>query len=174
MAELLYAIATEFAAAVRLRARVRPVLRHRHRRADDGARAPREVWGLEIVESAVADAIANARRNEIDNAPFFAGDVRLALRELVDRGRPPDVLVVDPPRAGLSQKVVRRIIEAAPKRIVYVSCNPTTLAPNAAQLVEAGYSLGRVRPVDMFPQTPHIECVAELWRDGEVANPERD
>ena len=70
----------------------------------------------------------------------------------------------DPPRAGLSQKVVRRIIEAAPRRIVYVSCNPTTLAPNAAQLVEAGYALGPVQPVDMFPQTPHIECVAVLDR----------
>ena len=65
---------------------------------------------------------------------------------------------------GLSQKVVRRIIEAAPKRIVYVSCNPTTLAPNAAQLVEAGYACSSVRPVDMFPQTPHIECVAVLER----------
>ena len=93
--------------------------------------APRaaELWGLEIVEDAIADAIANARRNEIDNAHFFAGDVRLALRELVEKAGRPDVLVVDPPRAGLSQKVVRRIIEAAPKRIVYVSCNPTTLAP---------------------------------------------
>jgi 23S rRNA (uracil1939-C5)-methyltransferase len=130
--------------------------------------APRvaEVWGLEIVEEAIADAIANARRNEIDNAHFFAGDVRLALRELVEKAGRPDVLVVDPPRAGLSQKVVRRIIEAAPKRIVYVSCNPTTLAPNAAQLVEAGYELVRVRPVDMFPQTPHIECVALLVRVG--------
>jgi 23S rRNA (uracil1939-C5)-methyltransferase len=123
-----------------------------------------EVWGLEIVEDAVADAIENARRNQVDNARFFAGDVRLALRELVDRAGRPDVLVVDPPRAGLSQKVVRRIVEAAPKRIVYVSCNPTTLAPNAAQLGEAGYSLRRVRPVDMFPQTPHIECVALLER----------
>jgi 23S rRNA (uracil1939-C5)-methyltransferase len=74
------------------------------------------------------------------------------------------VLLVDPPRAGLSQKVVRRMIECAPKRIVYVSCNPTTLAPNAAQLVEAGYKLTRVRPVDMFPQTPHIECVAAFER----------
>jgi 23S rRNA (uracil1939-C5)-methyltransferase len=128
--------------------------------------APRaaEVWGLEIVEDAIADAIANARRNEIDNVHFFAGDVRLALRELVEKAGRPDVLVVDPPRAGLSQKVVRRIIEAAPKRIVYVSCNPTTLAPNAAQLVEAGYELTKVRPVDMFPQTPHIECVAQLER----------
>ncbi len=128
--------------------------------------APRaaEVWGLEIVEEAVADAIAGARLNEIDNARFFAGDVRLAMRELVSTAGRPDVLLVDPPRAGLSQKVVRRIVEAAPRRIVYVSCNPTTLAPNAAQLVEAGYRLGRVRPVDMFPQTPHIECVAVLDR----------
>jgi 23S rRNA (uracil1939-C5)-methyltransferase len=128
--------------------------------------APRagEVWGLELVEEAIADAIANARRNEIDNVRFFAGDVRLALRQLVETAGRPDVLVVDPPRAGLSAKVVRRVIEAAPTRIVYVSCNPTTLAPNAAQLVEAGYALRRVRPVDMFPQTPHIECVALLER----------
>ena len=123
-----------------------------------------EVWGLEVVEEAVADAIATASRNGIDNAKFFAGDVRLALRELVEKAGRPDVLVVDPPRSGLSQKVVRRIIEASPKRIVYVSCNPTTLAPNAAQLVEAGYVLRRVRPVDMFPQTHHIECVALLER----------
>jgi 23S rRNA (uracil1939-C5)-methyltransferase len=130
--------------------------------------APRagELFGLEIVEEAVADAISNARLNQVSNAHFFAGDVRLALRELVEKAGRPDVLVVDPPRAGLSQKVVRRVIEAAPRRIVYVSCNPTTLAPNAAQLVEAGYALRRVRPVDMFPQTPHIECVALLERAG--------
>jgi len=108
----------------------------------------------------------NFARNEIDNARFFAGDARLALRELVERAGRPDVCVIDPPRAGLSQKVVRRVIEAAPRRIVYVSCNPTTLAPNAAQLVEAGWTLRRVRPVDMFPQTPHIECVAVLERAG--------
>jgi 23S rRNA (uracil1939-C5)-methyltransferase len=129
--------------------------------------APRaaEVWGLEIVPEAIADAIAGARANEIDNVRFFAGDVRLALRDLVATAGRPDVLLVDPPRAGLSQKVVRRIIEAAPRRIVYVSCNPTTLAPNAAQLVaDGGYRLLKVRPVDMFPQTPHIECVAVLDR----------
>jgi 23S rRNA (uracil1939-C5)-methyltransferase len=124
----------------------------------------REVVGVEIVERAVADAIENARLNEITNASFYAGDIRLAMRELVERAGKPDVAVIDPPRAGLSQKVVRRVIEAAPQRIVYVSCNPTTLAPNAAQLVEAGYVLRRVRPVDMFPQTPHIECVALLER----------
>jgi 23S rRNA (uracil1939-C5)-methyltransferase len=163
MAEQLYGIAAEFAA---LRG---------HERVFDlycgigtiglslAARA-REVVGVEIVESAVADAIANARANEIVNASFYAGDIRLAMRELVERAGKPDVCVIDPPRAGLSQKVVRRIIEAAPRRIVYVSCNPTTLAPNAAQLVEAGWRLERVRPVDMFPQTPHIECVALLTR----------
>jgi 23S rRNA (uracil1939-C5)-methyltransferase len=132
-----------------------------------------QVFGVEIVEDAVKDAIENARINEIVNASFFAGDIRLAMRELVERAGRPDVAIIDPPRAGLSQKVVRRIVEAAPARIVYVSCNPTTLAPNAAQLVEAGYRLVKVRPVDMFPQTPHIECVAllEAGPDG-VANPE--
>ncbi len=133
------------------------------------ALAPRagEVWGIELLEQAVADAIAAARRNEISNAHFFAGDARLALPELLARAGRPDVLVVDPPRAGLSQKVVRRIIESGPRRIVYISCNPTTLAPNAAQLVEAGWTLRRVRPVDMFPQTHHVECVALLERTPE-------
>ncbi len=128
--------------------------------------APRagELWGIELIEPAVADAIAGARRNGITNAHFFAGDTRLALPELLERAGRPDVLVVDPPRAGLSKKVVHRIIDAAPKRIVYVSCNPTTLAPNAAELVEAGWVLRTVRPVDMFPQTHHIECVALLER----------
>jgi 23S rRNA (uracil1939-C5)-methyltransferase len=163
MAGQLYAVAAEFAA---LRG---------HERVFDlycgigtiglslAARA-REVVGVEIVEPAVADAIENARINDIVNARFYAGDIRLAMRELVETAGRPDVAVVDPPRAGLSQKVVRRIIEAQPSRIVYVSCNPTTLAPNAAQMVEAGYRLVRVRPVDMFPQTPHIESVALLER----------
>jgi 23S rRNA (uracil1939-C5)-methyltransferase len=124
-----------------------------------------ELWGVEIVEDAVADAIQNAKLNGVDNARFFAGDVRLVMRELLEQSGSPDVVVVDPPRAGLSQKVVRRIIEAEANRIVYVSCNPTTLAPNARQLVEdGGYALKAVRPVDMFPQTPHIECVALLER----------
>jgi 23S rRNA (uracil1939-C5)-methyltransferase len=128
--------------------------------------APRagELWGIELVEEAVADAIAGARRNGIEKAHFFAGDTRLALPELLERAGRPDLVVVDPPRAGLSKKVVHRIVDASPKRIVYVSCNPTTLAPNAAELVEAGWSLRRVRPVDMFPQTHHIECVALLER----------
>ncbi len=128
--------------------------------------APRagELWGIELVEQAVADAIAGAQRNEVTNAHFFAGDSRTALPALLERAGRPDVLVVDPPRAGLSKKVVHRIIDASPKRIVYVSCNPTTLAPNAAELVEAGWVLRKVCPVDMFPQTHHIECVALLER----------
>jgi 23S rRNA (uracil1939-C5)-methyltransferase len=128
--------------------------------------APRagELWGIELIEQAVADAIAGGRRNAVTNVRFFAGDTRLALPELLTRAGRPDVLVVDPPRAGLSKKVVHRIIDAAPKRIVYVSCNPTTLAPNAAELVEAGWTLRKVRPVDMFPQTHHIECVSLFER----------
>ena len=125
----------------------------------------REVWGVESVEQAVADAIENARLNGVRNSSFFAGDVRTAMRPLLERAGRPDVLVVDPPRAGLSAKIVRRVLEAEAKRIVYVSCNPTTLAPNARQIADAGYRLTAVRPVDMFPQTPHIECVALLERD---------
>jgi 23S rRNA (uracil1939-C5)-methyltransferase len=119
-----------------------------------------EVWGLEIVPEAIADAERNARRNKIENAHFMAANARTGVRPLVEKAGKPDVVVVDPPRAGLSQKIVRRVLECEAKKIVYVSCNPTTLAPNAAQLTEAGYRLARVRPVDMFPQTPHIECVA--------------
>jgi 23S rRNA (uracil1939-C5)-methyltransferase len=123
-----------------------------------------EVWGLESVPEAVADAEENARRNEISNARFLCADARLGIRPLLDRAGRPDVVIVDPPRAGLSKKVVRRVVECEAPRIVYVSCNPTTLAPNTAQLVEAGYTLRRVKPVDMFPQTPHVECVALLER----------
>jgi 23S rRNA (uracil1939-C5)-methyltransferase len=174
MAERLYAIAAEFA-GLRGTERVFDLYCGIGTIGLSLAARAREVVGVEIVEPAVADAIDNARRNEITNARFLAGDIRLAMRELVEQAGKPDVAVIDPPRAGLSQKIVRRIVEAAPKRIVYVSCNPTTLAPNAAQLVEAGYELKRVRPVDMFPQTPHIECVALLEAGpGGVANPERD
>ncbi|MBW8060498.1 MAG: 23S rRNA (uracil(1939)-C(5))-methyltransferase RlmD [Solirubrobacterales bacterium] len=121
-----------------------------------------EVWGLEIVPETIADAERNAERNGIANARFVAGSARTGVRPLLEEAGKPDVVVIDPPRAGLSQKIVRRLIECEAQRIVYVSCNPTTLAPNAAQLGEAGYRLSRVRPVDMFPQTPHIECVALL------------
>jgi 23S rRNA (uracil1939-C5)-methyltransferase len=121
-----------------------------------------EIWGLEVVPEAIADAKANAERNGIRNARFLAANARTGVRPLLEEAGRPDLVVIDPPRAGLSQKIVRRVIECEAPRILYVSCNPTTLAPNAAQLAEAGYTLRRVRPVDMFPQTPHIECVALL------------
>jgi 23S rRNA (uracil1939-C5)-methyltransferase len=124
------------------------------------ARGAAEAWGIDVVPEAIADAERNAARNRIDNAGFRAADVRLGVRPLLADAGTPDVLVVDPPRAGLAKQVVRRLVECGASRIVCVSCNPTTLAPNVAQLAEAGYSLRRVRPVDMFPQTPHIECVA--------------
>jgi 23S rRNA (uracil1939-C5)-methyltransferase len=163
MAEQLYALAAEYA-QLRGHERVFDLFSGIGTIGLSLAARAREVVGVEIVEPAVADAIENARLNDIVNARFFAGDIRLAMRELVETAGRPDLVLVDPPRAGLSQKVVRRIVEAQPSRIVYVSCNPTTLAPNAAQMVEAGYRLVRVRPVDMFPQTPHIESVALLER----------
>ncbi|HEV7563896.1 MAG TPA: 23S rRNA (uracil(1939)-C(5))-methyltransferase RlmD [Solirubrobacterales bacterium] len=125
-----------------------------------------EVWGLEIVPEAITDAERNARRNKIENIHFLAANARTGVRPLQVQAGKPDVVVVDPPRAGLSQKIVRRVLECEAKKIVYVSCNPTTLAPNAAQLGEAGYTLRKVRPVDMFPQTPHIECVALFEKSG--------
>jgi 23S rRNA (uracil1939-C5)-methyltransferase len=163
MAELLYGVVVEYAALEGWE-RVYDLYSGIGTIALTLAQRAGELWGIELVEEAVADAIAGARRNEITKANFFAGDTRLALPELLKRAGRPDLVVVDPPRAGLSKKVVHRIIDASPKRIVYVSCNPTTLAPNAAELVEAGWVLRKVRPVDMFPQTHHIECVALLER----------
>jgi 23S rRNA (uracil1939-C5)-methyltransferase len=119
------------------------------------------VWGVEVVEEAVACAIENAQLNGAANAAFFAGEVGGALDELRDRAGPPDVVVVDPPRAGLAPKTLRRVGELGAPRLVYVSCNPTTLAGNASALCgELGYRLERARPVDMFPHTPHVETVA--------------
>ena len=128
--------------------------------------APRveQVVGVEISPESIARARDNARRNGIENAEFVEGDVARAVRPLLERARQPNVVFVDPPRAGLSQKAVRRVLELAPERISYVSCNPTTLAPNARQLVDGGYRLEAVQPVDMFPHTHHIECVAAFTR----------
>ncbi len=88
-----------------------------------------EVWGLESVAEAIADAEDNAAANGIENARFVAADARLGIRPLLEQAGRPDVVVVDPPRAGLSKKIVRRVLECEAQRIVYVSCNPTTLAP---------------------------------------------
>jgi 23S rRNA (uracil1939-C5)-methyltransferase len=124
------------------------------------------VWGIEISEESVACAIENAELNGIGNAAFFAGNVGEVLRELRDRAGDPDAVVVDPPRAGLAGKALKRLGELAAPRVVYVSCNPTTLAGDAKRLAaDYGYRLVRARPVDMFPHTPHVECVALLERD---------
>ena len=123
------------------------------------------VWGLEISEEAVACAIENAELNGIGNVQFFAGNVGQTLEELREQAGSPDVVVVDPPRAGLAGKALRRTGALQAPRIVYVSCNPTTLASDIRVLGEEyGYELRHCRPVDMFPHTPHVESVALLSR----------
>jgi len=148
----------------------------------------REVVGIEEVAPAVEDARANAERNAIANARFACGDARAVLRHWArvrsgktqgpedarahDRKAPvdpaayepfaPDVVVVDPPRAGLHERVIERVAELAPARVVYVSCNPGTLARDLAVFARLGWKTTRVRPFDMFPHTPHVECVVTL------------
>jgi 23S rRNA (uracil1939-C5)-methyltransferase len=123
------------------------------------------VWGVDVSEESIACALENADLNGIANAGFFAGEVGASLEELADRAGRPDVAVVDPPRAGLSGKALRRLARLEAQRIVYVSCNPTTLASNVKELErEWAYKLERVRPVDMFPHTPHVEAVSLLTR----------
>ncbi len=130
------------------------------------ARSSLTVWGVEVSEESVACALENADLNGITNAAFFAGNVGQALEELRGRAGDPDVVVVDPPRAGLAGKALRRVGELAAPRLVYVSCNPTTLAGDVKVLAaDRGYRLQRARPVDMFPHTPHVETVALLTRD---------
>jgi 23S rRNA (uracil1939-C5)-methyltransferase len=129
------------------------------------AREALTVWGIEASEESVACAVENAELNGLANAAFFAGDVGRDVDELRDRAGPPDVVVVDPPRAGLAGKALRHVARLESPRLVYVSCNPTTLAGNAKELTgEWGYRLERVRPVDMFPHTPHVETVALFIR----------
>ncbi len=122
------------------------------------AQHAKEVIGFELAESSVADAISNASEHDVDNVRFVAGDL---LHRLQDTKPRPDVLVTDPPRAGMHEKVVRYILDVKPKRIVYVSCNPTTLSRDLSILKE-NYEVDRVQPVDMFPQTYHIETVVKL------------
>jgi len=123
------------------------------------------VWGIEVSEESVACALENAELNGITNAAFFAGNVGQVVEELVERSGSPDVVVVDPPRAGLAGKALRHLGRLGAPRLVYVSCNPTTLAGDVKTLRgEYGYELLRVTPVDMFPHTPHVEAVALLER----------
>jgi 23S rRNA (uracil1939-C5)-methyltransferase len=127
------------------------------------------VWGIDVSEESIACALENAGLNEIGNAAFFAGNVGQSLQELHERSGEPDVVVVDPPRAGLAGKALKRLGEIGAPRIVYVSCNPTTLAGDLKRLSDDyGYTLLRAKPVDMFPHTPHVETVALLERGSGV------
>jgi 23S rRNA (uracil1939-C5)-methyltransferase len=136
------------------------------------ARDAMTVWGIEISEESVACAIENQELNSIGNSAFFAGNVGEVLTDLRTRAGDPDVVVVDPPRAGLAGKALKRLGEIGAPKIVYVSCNATTLASDAKRLADDyGYRLVRARPVDMFPHTPHVECVALLVRDPDADVP---
>ncbi|MCM1110694.1 MAG: 23S rRNA (uracil(1939)-C(5))-methyltransferase RlmD [Clostridium sp.] len=128
------------------------------------ARRARRVIGIEYVPEAIEDAKVNSAANSIDNTEFFAGDMKDVLTdEFIARHGRPDVMIVDPPRAGMHDNVIRVILNAAPARIVYVSCNPATQARDLA-LLDGAYEIVRVQPVDMFPHTAHIENVVELKR----------
>ena len=111
-------------------------------------------------ESAVSDAKRNCAQNQIRNCQFICGDIRETLSGLRDR---PDVLIIDPPRAGMHKDVLAQVLNLCPKRVVYVSCNPTTLARDLGQMVKA-YHINEIQPVDMFPNTYHVEAVARLTR----------
>jgi len=137
------------------------------------ARAARTATGVESVPDAIERARRNAKRNGLDATRFVCGEARQVLREWARGERAdapaPDVVVVDPPRAGLHPRVVVRCAELRPKRIVYVSCNPGTLARDLKDFAGLGYVPAEVTPYDMFPHTPHIECVARLEPAGSRA-----
>jgi len=130
------------------------------------ARRARWVYGIEVTQAAVDDAGLNAAANRITNCTFVCGEVRFVLPSLIAKGVTAEVVVADPPRAGFHPKALHALITLGARRIVYVSCNPTTLARDLGELVRGGYRLEWVQPVDMFPHTPHIEAVARLERVG--------
>jgi len=128
------------------------------------AAAGAHVVGVEIVEAAIEAARRNAAENGLSSPTFHAGDARKVLAEVLPAGLSPKVLVLDPPRAGAGGKVMRRIARACPERIVYISCNPTTLARDLMELRPFGYTVSAVQPLDLFPQTYHVETVVALTR----------
>lgn len=126
------------------------------------ARKAKKVIGIEYVPEAIEDAKVNSEINGIDNTLFYAGDMKdILTEEFISKHGRPDVIITDPPRAGMHEDVVNTILQARPKRIVYVSCNPATQARDLA-LMDAQYKVAAVRPVDMFPHTPHVENVVLL------------
>lgn len=134
------------------------------------SRSARRVVGIEYVEDAIKDARVNSRDNGIDNTLFYAGDMKNVLTDdFVDQHGVPDVMVIDPPRAGMHDDVIRVILNARPRRIVYVSCNPATQARDLSML-DSHYRVTAVQPVDMFPHTHHVENVALLELRDDVAD----
>ncbi|MDY6084188.1 MAG: 23S rRNA (uracil(1939)-C(5))-methyltransferase RlmD [Dialister sp.] len=135
------------------------------------ARQAKKVIGLDIVKPAIDDAWKNAKRNGMKNVAFYAGDAGKLMPGLYKEGLAPEVIVMDPVRAGAGEAVLQAAAGMKPKRIVYVSCNPATFARDAKYLEQAGYRLEQVQPVDMFPQTMHIETVSLLVREKRNKNP---
>ncbi|SEM68124.1 23S rRNA (uracil(1939)-C(5))-methyltransferase RlmD [Lihuaxuella thermophila] len=128
------------------------------------ARDAKRVIGMDTVPEAIADARENAALNGIKHAEFYVGEAEVLLPRWVEEGLKPDVVVADPPRTGLGQPLIDALLKVKVPRFVYVSCNPSTLAKDCDQLLEGGYRLQRVVPLDMFPQTAHVETVCELVR----------
>lgn len=125
----------------------------------------KKVYGVEIVDEAIKSAGKNAEINEVKNAEFFTGKSEKVIPNLIDKGVIPDVVVVDPPRKGCDRALLDSIIKAEPKKIVYVSCDPSTLARDLKYLCSEKYKLCEVQPVDMFPMTKHVESVAKLVKE---------
>ena len=129
------------------------------------AKSAGKVIGVEVVEQAVEDAKDNARRNGIENAEFFCGDAGAAALELEKQGIIPDVVVVDPPRKGLNADTIEALHRMQPRRIVYVSCDPATLARDVALLKERGYKVKNAMAADLFPRCSHVESVVCLVKN---------
>ena len=125
----------------------------------------KHVTGIENIKPAVEDAARNAERNGAGNADFICADAAEALPELIEKGTRPDVIVIDPPRKGCDKAVLNAITGSAVQRVIYVSCDPATLARDVRILVDGGYSIQKVQPIDMFPQTAHVETVVLLSRE---------
>ena len=128
------------------------------------AKSAKQVIGVEIIPQAIENAIENAKLNGIENVRFICDDAKGAAKTLYDEGIRPDVIVVDPPRKGCSREVLETISKMAPDRVVYVSCDPATLARDCAVFGELGYDVSRLSAVDMFPRTVHVETVVQLVR----------
>ena len=124
----------------------------------------RQVVGVEVNRDAVRDAIGNAKHNGVKNAHFFAADATAWIREAADAGQKADVVFMDPPREGSTPAFIESVARMAPKRIVYVSCNPETMARDLALLIQKGYRAEGFTPVDMFPHSAHCEVVGSLVR----------